>query len=324
MKKYLFLICSLIFINIISVQAEEDLSRKMSGYILLQVESNGEAWYVNPANLKRYSLGHPQEALNLMKNLSIGITDANLLKFPIGIINNGADSDNDGLPDNLEMAVGTDPQKADSDNDGYSDSEEIKKNYNPNGTGILNVDTNFSKLHAGKIFLRVEKNGEAWYINPADKKRYFLGRPADALALMQKIGLGISNENLNKISLASVSADLKPAPNPTPTYSNCQANYSTNQVMDTIADAIRRKQIERAKSCFTQEMQRAVEYTINFLNDDGRLTLGNIISGSTLAESKENEKVFDNKVYFSMGGYEVSLNFSVKKQPDGRWLLSNL
>src|SRR6056297_1304036 len=30
---------------------------------------------------------------------------------------------------------------------------------------------------SGKILLQVEKNGEAWYIKPSDKKRVFLGRP---------------------------------------------------------------------------------------------------------------------------------------------------
>lgn len=41
------------------------------------------------------------------------------------------DSDNDGLPDNLEKILGTNINKSDSDNDGYTDLEEVKNGYSP-------------------------------------------------------------------------------------------------------------------------------------------------------------------------------------------------
>jgi len=41
------------------------------------------------------------------------------------------DSDQDGLTDQEEKSLGTDPQKADTDSDGYSDGAEIKSGYNP-------------------------------------------------------------------------------------------------------------------------------------------------------------------------------------------------
>jgi len=53
-----------------------------------------------------------------------------------------------------------------------------------------------AKQLSGKILLQVEENGEAWYINPADEKRYYLGRPSDAFRLMQNLGTGITNKNL--------------------------------------------------------------------------------------------------------------------------------
>jgi len=43
------------------------------------------------------------------------------------------DGDMDGLPDDLEKRLGTDPAKADTDGDGYSDGEEVKNGYNPLG-----------------------------------------------------------------------------------------------------------------------------------------------------------------------------------------------
>ena len=47
------------------------------------------------------------------------------------------DSDMDGLPDDLEKRLGTDPDKADTDKDGYDDGEEVKNGRNPLGRGEL-------------------------------------------------------------------------------------------------------------------------------------------------------------------------------------------
>jgi len=47
------------------------------------------------------------------------------------------DSDQDGLPDDIEIRLGTDPFKADTDGDGYIDGAEVKSNYNPSGEGKL-------------------------------------------------------------------------------------------------------------------------------------------------------------------------------------------
>ncbi len=47
------------------------------------------------------------------------------------------DTDGDGLPDDYETVIGTDPDKADTDGDGYPDKEEIFNGYNPAGAGTL-------------------------------------------------------------------------------------------------------------------------------------------------------------------------------------------
>ncbi len=41
---------------------------------------------------------------------------------------------------------------------------------------------------SGGILLQVESVGEAWYVYPNDKKKYYLGRPADAFDIMRKLG----------------------------------------------------------------------------------------------------------------------------------------
>ncbi|MDP2944331.1 MAG: hypothetical protein Q8N57_01995 [bacterium] len=55
----------------------------LNGRILLQVESHGEAWYVNPVNSSRYYLGRPDDAFNVMRALGLGVSNADLAKFKI-------------------------------------------------------------------------------------------------------------------------------------------------------------------------------------------------------------------------------------------------
>lgn len=323
-------------------QAEENLAEKLAGRLLLQVEAHGEAWYVNPADQKRYFLDRPSDAFDLMRNLSVGITNNDLVKIPIGIIEKEAklptrlaeangeaqvgslasDRDNDGLADNLENALGTDPENPDSDNDGYGDKTEIENNYNPLGNGKLNIDSNFASQHLGKIFLQVEKDGQAWYLNPTDQKRYFLGRPSDAFAIMRNLSLGITNQNLDNINIGYF---LLPADDNNQTCAACQVNRQDAQaVFDAAASAVRQGKTSEAVTYFTTDMQKAVEYTLGFLDSEGRFILGNIMSGADLESSTDTEKTFSTKVYFSMGGYEVPVNFYVQKQADGAWLLTNL
>ena len=53
---------------------DSNLSKRMSGNILLQVEKNGEGWYVFPDNQKKYYLGRPADAFSIMRKLGLGAT----------------------------------------------------------------------------------------------------------------------------------------------------------------------------------------------------------------------------------------------------------
>jgi hypothetical protein len=178
------------------------LANNLAGKIFLQVEQNGEAWYVNPDNQKRYFLGRPADAFLVIKEQGVGISNKDLAKIPISLdYLSGLDSDGDALPDDFEIAIGTDPYNTDSDLDGFNDYQELSNNYNPLGQGILSYDLDFSKNQSGRILLQVEQNGEAWYVSPDNQKRYFLGRPADAFSLMRNLGLGISDKDLANIEI---------------------------------------------------------------------------------------------------------------------------
>lgn len=119
-----------------------DWVAKQSGKIFLAVEKNGEAWYVNPVNLKRYYLGRPDDAFSIMRSLGLGVSE---------------------------------------------------KDYSSFGS--------YAPLRlAGRIILRVEDKGQAYYINPSTLKMMYLGRPADAFSVMRSEGIGITNADLSKIS----------------------------------------------------------------------------------------------------------------------------
>jgi len=51
----------------------------------------------------------------------------------------------------------------------------------------------FNRL-SGSILLQVEQNGEAYYVNPDNKRKYYLGRPADAFSVMRQLGLGATHD----------------------------------------------------------------------------------------------------------------------------------
>ena len=115
------------------------------GYILLRVETNGEAWYVYPGDSQAYYLGRPADAFKIMQRLALGVKHDFISGTEI-------------FPDRL----------------------------------------------AGLILLDAEKNGEAYYIYPRDKKKYYLGRPADAFKIMRQLGQGITDRNLADIPTAEI------------------------------------------------------------------------------------------------------------------------
>ena len=117
-------------------------TNNLSGRILLQVEENGEAWYVNPLDDLRYYLGRPTDAFNLMRSLGLGVSN--------------------------------------------NDINEFKKQGAPNRL-------------MGRILIQAEDKGQAYYVNPNNLELIYLGRPADAFSIMRELGLGITNNDLEKI-----------------------------------------------------------------------------------------------------------------------------
>ncbi len=58
------------------------LAKSLRGRIVIQAQAHGEAWYINPVNLKKYYLGRPADAFSIMRSLGLGITINDLLQIP--------------------------------------------------------------------------------------------------------------------------------------------------------------------------------------------------------------------------------------------------
>ena len=183
------------------------LTNQVLGKILLQVEDHGEAWYVDPVLKLRYYLADGPTAYEALRKFGLGITNADLAKIPVGIEERfeDIDTDKDGLADKLEEGLGTDINKTDTDGDGVSDYEEvINESTNPLGTGNIAYNTALINRLLGRIVLQVESRGEAWYINPADGRRYYMKDGDAAYQIMRFLSLGITNENIYKIDIGNL------------------------------------------------------------------------------------------------------------------------
>lgn len=125
---------------------------------------------------------------NTIIQMGVGVSFKDLARIPAADYNlgTGTDSDGDSLSDLSEAAFGTDPLKTDTDGDSYNDKQEIISGYDPlSKTNKYPIDLKFAASQKGRILLSVQGQNEAWYVNPKDSKRYFLGRPADAVKALE-------------------------------------------------------------------------------------------------------------------------------------------
>jgi len=72
----------------------------------------------------------------------------------------------------------------------------------------LSANSNLAQKLSGRILLQIKKNGEAWYVNPDNLQRYYMGSPNNAFELMSNLGLGITNNDFNNINLKKLSGKI--------------------------------------------------------------------------------------------------------------------
>ncbi len=169
-------------------KVQEDLNQKAEQY-KKDIESQGTA-VKDLAQCKLEVSAASANIYNLILTLGTGISGADLARIPVAEANiaTGVDTDTDGLSDEFELAIGTDKDKIDSDGDTYGDKAEILGGFDPLKAGVnLPIDNAYAGQQKGRIVIAVDGNKDAWYVNPSDAKRYFLGRPADGYKAMRSI-----------------------------------------------------------------------------------------------------------------------------------------
>ncbi|MBU1126310.1 SH3 domain-containing protein [Patescibacteria group bacterium] len=65
-------------------QTQNQIQERVRGYILLQVEEHGEAWYVDPISDARYYMKDGPTAYEMMRKFGLGISNADLAKLQAG------------------------------------------------------------------------------------------------------------------------------------------------------------------------------------------------------------------------------------------------
>ncbi len=150
MKKNKSLIYSLVFSLVLGfvffLFTSSVSAAALNGRILLQVQDKGQAWYVNPLDSRRYYLGRPDDAFQIMRAFGLGVSNNDLNYF---------------------------------------------------------LSSKAPTRLAGRILLKVQDKGQAYYVEPLTLKLYYLGRPLDAFNVIRGFGLGITNTDLAKIAVGS-------------------------------------------------------------------------------------------------------------------------
>lgn len=198
---------------------DESLFNRLRGRIVLQVQENGEAWYINPSDKKRHYMGRPHDAFELMRNLGVGAKNSDLEKIP-------------------------------KSTDQWTASFEALR------------------YTRGKILIQVEQHGEAWYVNPVDGRRYYLGRPQDAFNIMRSLGLGITTSDLRRIDFGSgpLEKNILPVPfsSQAPTRNwNLPFAEACEETVIMMIDYYYRGKTEMPK----QEIVDKIYYLVNWQND---------------------------------------------------------
>ncbi len=133
----------------LSVKPDEELFLRLKGKILLQVESVGEAWWLNPDDKKRYFLGRPSDTWRTIQDKGIKITSDEMIKY-------------------------------------------------------LYFDKSFPLITAGRFIINEDDLTDVYYVLPKSLKGIKLDSTMEAWQVMKEQGLGISNENIRKLSVAQI------------------------------------------------------------------------------------------------------------------------
>jgi hypothetical protein len=90
----------------------------------------------------------------------------------------------------------------------HLDGGEVMRTYDQNTT-VFN--RSLADRLEGRILLQVEDHGEAWYLPTEDGRRFYMKDGAAAYEMMRSFGLGITNDDLDRIPSVESTEDMNAA-----------------------------------------------------------------------------------------------------------------
>lgn len=121
------------------------LLARTRGYIVLQVEDRGEAWYIDPVSARRYYMKDGPTAYQMMRSFGLGVAERDYDRMREG---------------------------------DYAMRARLR----------------------GRIVLRVQEHGEAYYIHPRTLELHYLKNGEEAYRIMRLHSLGITNKDLSRLT----------------------------------------------------------------------------------------------------------------------------
>lgn len=80
-KKYLIIFILSLLLSPFAPAKADNLNSRVSGLVLLQAESRGQLWYVNPGNLERYFFNNSAGLLSVVRAVGLGISNKDFDKI---------------------------------------------------------------------------------------------------------------------------------------------------------------------------------------------------------------------------------------------------
>lgn len=181
---------------------------------------------------------------------------------------------------------------------------------------------NIAARLSGRILLQVEQNGEAWYVNPTDLRKYYLGRPKDAFDTMRNFGLGVSDSDLLKITTGYLQTGPTNTKASQGNSGDNGSRYHTYVLKNKVVRAIQDGDLEELKPLFIDDLQHSLEYTMEEYDADERSRWAAMISDSDFLEEEGDVLIY--RTYVGFNNNTVEHDYRMKKNEEGTWQLLNL
>ncbi|MCK4745090.1 hypothetical protein KAS41_03435, partial [Candidatus Parcubacteria bacterium] len=152
------------------------------------IYQNNQEQIVEIEDVFGYQIVGLSKTIRLKENGYAGYVD-NIAKFEILDVYKGTDFDDTAISEVRLLGL--------IDGDVIEDDSIYNENY------IFARNYKMYNRLKGRILLKVEDLGKAYYINPVNRTMSYLNRPANAFQIMREQGIGITNENLEKIPVGS-------------------------------------------------------------------------------------------------------------------------